>query len=145
MCQHCDYRKLLVSCNLKATKNRLDVLKVVGNSQYPVSALDIFNTIESHHAINKVTVYRILDLLVDHGIIDRLSTGGRSFYYGMAPNENHRPHPHFYCRKCGQMDCLNAESLEIELLKFKDLLPGKVENVEIRVDGICRNCMSEQR
>ena len=61
---------------------------------------DIFKTLERSSSINRVTVYRILDLLVDHGVVDRLSTGGRAAYYGLAPNEYHKPHPHFYCKSC---------------------------------------------
>ena len=63
------------------------VLEVVGNNSFPLSAKDIFNTLERNTGINRVTVYRILDLLVAHGVVDRLSTGGRACYYGLAPNE----------------------------------------------------------
>ena len=68
---------MLSSADLEATQNRLGVLEVVGNNRYPLSADDIFNTLERNSSINRVTVYRILDLLVDHGIVERLSTGGR--------------------------------------------------------------------
>lgn len=141
MCHQCDYEKLLTSAGLDATANRLDVLEVIGNNRYPLSAGDIFTTLERTGAINRVTVYRILDALVANGLVERLSTGGRSFYYGLAPNENHRPHPHFYCKRCGQMDCLNPESLPIDPDPLLKTFPGRIDKVEIRVDGVCKNCM----
>ena len=93
MCTRCDYERLLSTAELDPTDNRLRVLEVVGNNSYPLSAADIYTTLERTCRINRVTVYRILDLLVEKGLVERISTGGRAFYYGMAPNENHHPHP----------------------------------------------------
>lgn len=141
MCHRCDYDDLLKSAALEPTPNRRRVLEVVGNSRFPLSAADIYQTLEPRHAINRVTVYRILDLLVARGLVDRLSTGGRAFYYGLAPNKFHRPHPHFYCLKCGQMNCLNPESLPVDANPLWRTFPGRIDKVEIRVDGVCQNCM----
>jgi Fur family transcriptional regulator, ferric uptake regulator len=141
MCHQCDYRKMLASSDLEATENRLHVLEVVGNNRFPLSAADIFSTLERSTSINRVTVYRILDLLVDHEIVERLSTGGRAAYYGLAPNEYHKAHPHFYCKSCGQMDCLNPESLSVDTNPLWKTFPGRIDKVEVRVDGICKNCI----
>jgi Fur family ferric uptake transcriptional regulator len=59
----------------------------------------------------------------------------------MAPNEHHRPHPHFYCKRCGRMDCLPPEILNVETAALRKTFPGRIDKVEIRVDGICKNCM----
>ena len=141
MCHQCNYPQMLLSVDLEATQNRLGVLEVVGNNHYPLSADDIFNTLERSSAINRVTVYRILDLLVDHGIVERLSTGGRAAYFGLAPNDYHAPHPHFYCKSCGQMDCLSPESLNVDTDALWKTFPGQIDKVEVRVDGICKNCV----
>ena len=84
-----------------------------------------------------------LDLLVEHGIVERISTGGRAFYYGLAPNDYHKPHPHFYCKNCGQMDCLSPKSLNIDTGSLRKTLPGQIDKVEVRVDGICKNCLRQ--
>ena len=140
MCHQCDYKELLSTAKLRATNNRIRVLEVVGNNSFPMSAKDIFNTLERSNSINRVTVYRILETLVDHGVVERISTGGRAFYYGLAPNRHHEPHPHFYCMNCGQMDCLSPESLRVDMKDFMKTFPGQVEKVEVRIDGICKNC-----
>ena len=142
MCHHCDYQQMLMSADLEATPNRLAVLEVVGNNSYPLSAGDIFKTLERRSSINRVTVYRILDRLVAEGVVERLSTGGRAAYYGLAPNEHHRAHPHFYCKNCGQMDCLNPETLNIETAAMQKTFPGRIDKVEVRVDGVCKNCLN---
>lgn len=141
MCHQCNYAELLESADLEVTENRLRVLEVVGNNRYPLSAAEIYQTLERTCRINRVTVYRILDLLVEHRLIERLSTGGRAFCYGLAPNDHHRPHPHFYCTRCGQMDCLNPESLPVDTQPLWKTFPGRIDKVEIRVDGVCKNCL----
>ena len=141
MCIQCNYEKMLASVELRVTENRLRVLEVVGNNSFPLSADDIFKTLERSCSINRVTVYRILDLLVDHQIVERLSTGGRAAYYGMAPNDYHLPHPHFYCKSCGQMDCLNPDSLNVDTDTLWKTFPGRIDKVEVRVDGVCKNCV----
>jgi len=141
MCNLCNYEGLLNAARLDVTENRLRVLEVIGDNSYPLSAADIYITLERNGSINRVTVYRILDLLVEHELVDRISTGGRAFYYGMAPNANHRPHPHFYCTRCGQMDCLTPDSLNVDSEALWKTFPGRIDKVEVRVDGICKNCM----
>ncbi len=140
MCHQCNYEELLSVVNLDTTDNRVRVLEVVGNNSFPLSAGDIYKILERSSSINRVTVYRILDLLVDYGVVDRISTGGRAFYYGLAPNDHHRPHPHFYCKNCGQMDCLSPESLNVDTAPLWKTFPGRIDKVEVRIDGICKNC-----
>ena len=67
MCIHCDYKELLVSVGLDPTRNRLRVLEIIGNNSFPLSASDIHDTLDRSRPINRVTVYRILDLLVEKG------------------------------------------------------------------------------
>ena len=141
MCNQCNYKSLLEAADLETTANRLDVLEVIGGNSYPLSAGGIYHILERRSSINRVTVYRILDLLVARGILDRISTGGRAFYYGMAPNKNHPRHPHFYCTRCGQMNCLTPDSLTVDAEALRKTFPGRIDKVEVRIDGICKNCM----
>ena len=117
------------------------MLEVVGNNRSPLSAQQVFDILSRTDSINRVTVYRILDLLVTRGVVDRLSGGGRSFVYGLGPNENHPAHPHFYCKNCGSLECLNPQSIDLNLQAMQRNFPGVVENVEVRVDGVCKNCL----
>lgn len=141
MCQDCDYSSFLQASGLGHTPNRQRVLQVIGDSSRPLSAQQIFDTLSPTDNINRVTVYRILDLLVDNGLVSRISGGGRSFVYGPAPNENHPAHPHFYCKSCGNLECLNPLSLNVDLHPMQGTFAGLIENVEVRVDGVCKNCL----
>ncbi|KJS32059.1 MAG: ferric uptake regulator family protein [Desulfatitalea sp. BRH_c12] len=143
MCQQCNYTELLARAGLEATGHRLRVLEVIGDNTCPLSAQEIFDTVRRSRPINRVTVYRVLEMLVQGGLVDRLSSGGRAFFYGLAPNRLHAPHPHFFCRRCGRMDCLRPDSIALDLKKLQRVFPGQIENVEVRVDGICRKCLQK--
>ena len=92
MCHHCDYSKLLGESGLGYTPNRHRVFEVVGNNNSPLSAQQIFDTLSRTDNINRVTVYRILDLLVDNGLVDRISGGGGDHSYTVwRPMKTTRP------------------------------------------------------
>lgn len=141
MCARCNYRLLLQSGGLEPTPGRLRVLEVIGANSAPVSAHDILATVNRTAGINRVTVYRILGLLVSKGLVERLSGGGRSRVYGLAPNEHHPAHPHFHCRNCGGLQCLQPGSLKVDLRGIERSFAGEIQGVEVRVDGICKDCL----
>ena len=144
MCEHCNYEKILQSAGLQPTPNRMRVMEVIGSNNSPLTATEVFLTIERTQSINRVTVYRILDLLVQHRILERLSNSGRAAYYGLAPNEHHAAHPHFCCTNCGQIDCLTPQSLTIDADNMQKTFAGEVKRIEIRVEGICRKCLKQR-
>ncbi len=144
MCYQCNYVHLLENSGLAPTQNRLKLLEVIGNNNYPLNAGEIINILSRSTDINRVTVYRILDLLVEKKLVDRISSGGRSFHYGLAPNEHHQPHPHFYCRECGSMECLNPESLHLDIKPLNRTFPGLIDNIQVCLDGICKNCLKNE-
>jgi Fur family ferric uptake transcriptional regulator len=132
-----------MSRDLEPLANRVRVLEVIGGNPSPLSAQDIYATLNRSSAINRVTVYRILEMLVDKGLVERLSGGGRSLVYGLAPNENHPAHPHFCCKSCGALQCLQPGSLKVDLRGIERSFAGEIQSVEIRVDGICKNCLKK--
>jgi len=145
MCRQCDYSALLKARHLAVTRNRLRVLEAIGSHNFPLSAAEIYKALESNTSINRVTVYRILDVLVANGLVQRLSGGGRSFVYGLAPSDYHPAHPHFFCKSCGQMECLNPHSLQVDTRRMQRTFAGLIENVEVRVDGICQTCLQTDK
>jgi Fur family ferric uptake transcriptional regulator len=141
MCHRCDYSELLKACDLGATRNRLAVLEIIGSHNFPLSAAEIRHALKDKKPINRVTVYRILVLLVARGLVQRLSGGGRSFVYGLAPSDFHPAHPHFYCKSCGHIECLKPQSLHVDTKPMQRSFAGRIENVEVRVDGVCQTCL----
>jgi Fur family transcriptional regulator, ferric uptake regulator len=145
VCQRCNYTELLEGRGLEPIVNRVRVLEVIGDNPSPLSAQEVFATLGRTADINRVTVYRILDLLVEKGLVERLSSGGRSRLYGMAPNPNHPAHPHFHCRSCGALQCLQPGSLTVDLTGVERSFAGEVQAVEVRLEGVCKTCLKAAR
>ncbi|THB78871.1 MAG: transcriptional repressor [Desulfobulbaceae bacterium] len=139
-----DYQKMLKSTGLKPTKNRLSILEILGENQVPLTVGDIHSLLARRCRINQVTVYRVLDLLDKYGLVERLSTSSKAAHYALTHPNKHAAHPHFYCKSCGQLDCLSPESIELDAMNLERNFPGKVERIEVRVDGICKKCLKDQ-
>jgi Fur family ferric uptake transcriptional regulator len=134
---------LLTENGLRATPHRCRVLETITRSPRPVSAREILDALDPESGINRVTVYRILDVLVEKQVVERISSADRSFRYGLSSHIHQRPHAHFYCMNCGNMQCL--EEVNLDQLPFKRSIPGNVSRVELRLDGTCRDCLAGKK
>lgn len=140
MCENCDYVKMLQNHNLDPTPLREAVFRSVGQESRPLAAVEIMAAVRRQMSINKVTLYRILDLLVEKGLVKRLSTGDRAFRYGMGENRHHPSHPHFFCTECGVMECLAPEFLPVDIKKCRSKGRWIIKDVDVRFEGICERC-----
>jgi len=140
-----DAKKLLREAGLPMTPNRGLVLESISSSDRPLRAREILEEVRATHAMNKVTLYRILDLLVDKNVIFRHSSGDRAFRYCLTASGNRASHCHFYCKRCGGMECLSSQNIPIDFNALRESFPMRVEDVEIRLDGICDACQRSDR
>ena len=140
-----DCHDLLERRGIDSTPRRLAVLEAIRDGQHPLRAQEIMAELTKSQDINRVTIYRILDLLVEKGLVERISSGDRSFRYGLTPLAHGRPHAHFYCRNCGHMQCLRPEEVTFDLGKLEAGAPGHIEKVEIRLDGTCDQCINSSK
>jgi Fur family ferric uptake transcriptional regulator len=116
-------------------------MEVIGNNESPIGAREICAMVGRTVNINRVTVYRILELLVEKELVERLSGRGRSLLYGMAPCEHHPAHPHFQCSNCGAMLCLQPLNLNVDIKTVQCSFAGEIREVEVRIHGVCQNCL----
>jgi Fur family ferric uptake transcriptional regulator len=86
--------------------------------------------------MNRVTLYRILDLLVERGVAARHNAGERSFRYCLGRGVH--GHSHFHCNRCGQTQCLDSRLLEPGLSRILSGLPMRVEMAEVTLGGSAR-------
>lgn len=139
MADRCNFAELLSQKALRLTPLRLLVLEILGERERAWPARDLLQAVRSRRPANKVTIYRILENLVRLGLVRRLSLAGAAAHYELAC-EHHPPHPHFHCRDCGQVECLDPVPLEQIWRELKGPLGHQAERLEIRVAGLCRHC-----
>ncbi|MDY6836879.1 MAG: transcriptional repressor [Thermodesulfobacteriota bacterium] len=132
---------MLQAVGLDPTPLREAVFRCVGEESRPLVAAEIMTRIQSRMSINKVTLYRILDLLVDSGLVRRLSAGDRAWRYGMGASHHHPDHPHFVCSRCGLIECLEPNLLPFDLTRIHPKGKGVVRHVDVRFEGTCEKCL----
>jgi Fe2+ or Zn2+ uptake regulation protein len=134
-----DALQQLRKSGLSKTPQRIAVLNILINAAAPVNISALRQALAAKIRIDRVTVYRILSLFRQHGIIrDVTSTGGIS-YFELATMEN-PVHPHFICRQCESLSCLQPLTFSQASQWFPSDGDYSIENIEINISGICADC-----
>ena len=136
----CCNEKLLKKKGVGLTPHRQVVFEIFSSSPKTFTAQRILEKIRKKRTMDKVTLYRILDLFVAKRIIRRLSASQGSLRYEIICDEHHPFHPHFICRDCGKMECLNdidLSSLRHSIQKKRHL---EGEDIDLKLEGLCFRC-----
>jgi Fur family ferric uptake transcriptional regulator len=90
------------------------------------------------HAIDRVTVYRVLEWLTDVGITHRIAGDDRVWRFTLTgEGDNGHEHAHFACTACGKVECLRNISTAAN---FR-LPRGYVSrDIELTIKGVCAGC-----
>jgi len=139
MSDSCDFRQCLATQGLKITAVRLAVLEVLGDASRALRAQEILTAIRARRPVNKVTIYRILEDFSRRGMVRRLSLQGRVNHYELAC-EHRPPHPHFQCRTCREIQCLDPAPMTRVWTELQGPLGNRADHIEIRVAGVCHKC-----
>lgn len=132
--------EILEQRGLDPTLNRILVLSAMIVSPRPLTAAEVYKKVLAEHKLNRVTVYRILDLFEEHGVVSKISSGERSFRYCARPGRRPHGHCHFHCTRCGAVQCIEKTLLPFDEKELTDRLPMDVQNIELRLDGVCESC-----
>ncbi|QJT11106.1 Fur family transcriptional regulator [Oceanidesulfovibrio marinus] len=136
---------LLAEAGIEDTPLRHQVVRLLSEADRPLAAPDILELVRREQSINKVSLYRILDLLVEHGLVRRLSSPAppdRAFRYCL-PGGGKPHHCHFYCTRCRKMECLDCTEAPAVLERLASGRGLVVMSSDIRLDGLCAECASK--
>ena len=129
---------------MKQTRNtvaRTAMLDIIQASEIALSQLAIQHTLNG--LCDRVTIYRVLDRLVEEGLIHKIvNVNGVVNYAACATcSHNHQhqhQHIHFSCRVCHELTCLN------QVIPSFDLPTGfSKEETFFTVSGICNHCQNK--
>ena len=109
-----DIKIQLKDRGLKATKQRVAVAQVLAQANQPIGVKEIYQEISKHDKVTGIaTVYRVLSLLVDVGIIQRNPSVSReSSHYQMADTKTGQ----VVCSRCGKVEYIDIAP-ELEALR----------------------------
>lgn len=135
---------MLKEAGIEPTPNRIMVLTRLEERPAALTAGEILRYVRARRALNKVTLYRILELFVERGLALKHSSGDRAFRYCLGGKRSGAAHCHAYCRLCGRMECVPAAEAAPSLGGLTQSLLADVESVEIRIDGVCGRCLESR-
>jgi Fur family ferric uptake transcriptional regulator len=129
---------------IRLTRQRRVVLQVMESAQRHLDAFEILERAQQiDKGITRVTVYRTLEMLKSHGLIDELDLlhlrGHRHYYESHGP----RDHIHVACVRCGRVR--EVESPLYEDLKAQISRDCGIEITVSRTEigGICSECRAK--
>jgi Fur family ferric uptake transcriptional regulator len=89
--------------------------------------------------VGLASVYRALDLLHGHGLVQRLDVGeGGARYERVSPHGDH--HHHFVCERCGAVVAFEDEALERAIERLGARLRHSVHSHDVTIRGECPEC-----
>lgn len=128
-------REFLERTGIDPTLNRILVWSAVASAGGPVTAAEVHARASREHRLNRVTVYRILDLLAERGAVNRINAGERALRYCVGDG-----HSHFHCTGCGEVRCIANEALHFDETSVANALDFTVSHIDLHLEGLCPKC-----
>lgn len=132
-----EIKKVLKAHNLRLTDGRIDVLSIFFKHDNALSLKDLK---EDLGEFDRVTLYRIVNTFIDHGVLHKIPDDSGQATYGLchdtceADGHNH-DHMHFKCNECGTIECLDQVIPKVKV-------PGyKIEAADLILKGRCKSCV----
>lgn len=135
---------LIRAAGVKVTRGRVRVLDALRAARQPLCHAEMESRLgdEEEAAIDRVTLYRVLDSLVACGLaLKAVDTRGVFRFSAAGAQRQHAGHIHFRCTDCGGVFCLKAEPPP------PPKLPRgfRLGEVEVDVRGTCAGCSARER
>lgn len=87
--------------------------------------------------VGVASIYRVLDLLVEQGLVERLDTGQGSARYE-ARHASGEHHHHLVCDDCGKVEAFADEGLERAIHEVQERAGARAHHILLR--GACAEC-----
>ncbi len=133
------FQNFLVKKGLKLTKERISVLKEIFSFKRHFEPEHLYLRIrESGLKASRASVYRTLNLLVESGLLEKVTRTEKGNVYEHTIGREH--HDHMICDKCGEIIEFYSEkieSLQKEICR-KNNFRGDSHTLVIR--GRCKRC-----
>lgn len=121
----------------RMTQPRVMVLKILLAAERALTHTEVESRLPAALGINRVTIYRVLEWLTEHGLAHKIAGEDRVWRFNAADHRHAGPHAHFECSDCGQVLCLEP----VEAKPAVRLPAGfRQQGVELTVKGICADC-----
>ena len=131
---------VLSQAGLKRGASRERVIELLATKPCALSAVEIEDELRaSGRPTGRASVYRVLDLLVEHGLVERLEVGdGQARFERSHPDGEH--HHHLVCDRCGRLVAFDDPGLERAIGRLSERLGVRIDSHDVLLRGACQRC-----
>lgn len=141
-------RERLRRLGARVTQPRVQVLACLMASEHPLTHQAVLEHMAvASEPVDRVTVYRILDWLVEQHLAYKHAGDDRVYRFSLtehveAEAQAHRQHGHFECVCCHRTYCLDGPATPVADIVPDTSVPAgfAVEHVELTLKGRCPQC-----
>jgi Fur family transcriptional regulator, ferric uptake regulator len=132
--------EVLTRSGLKRGGARERIIALLDREPCALSVVEIEDALRAQgQPIGRASIYRVLELLVEHGLVERVSVGpGQARFETVNPNGHH--HHHLVCDRCGRLVAFDDPGLELAIDRVSERLGVRVESHDVLLRGACRRC-----
>jgi len=125
----------------KLTKVRKNVLKLLFDTEHPISAPELLERLSSNKiTINKTTLYRELTFLLEQNVITEVTLNTQVQHYELKHLDHHH---HLVCSDCGDISKIEADEIEKSIKKLESTVKRNgffIQNHQLEFFGVCSKC-----
>jgi Fur family ferric uptake transcriptional regulator len=131
---------VLARAGLKRGGARERIIDLLAGESCALSAVDIEDALRAQGTpAGRASVYRVLELLADHGLVERVAVGhGLTRFERTQPDGEH--HHHLVCDQCGKLVAFDDPALEQAIDSLSERLGVRVEHHDVVLRGACEQC-----
>ena len=133
---------ILKEHNLKVTPQRLSIFRMLRNTTSHPNAEVIYKSLHDEYpTMSLATVYKTLDTLVKHDLIQQLNVGEDSYRYDADTHS----HPHIKCTSCSKViDMYDVKSVLQLREEVTKLTQFDLSHEQLYFYGICPDCKGKK-
>lgn len=116
------------------------VIELLAAQPCALSAVEIEDELRARGApTGRASIYRVLDLLLEHGLVERVTVGqAQARFETLDPTGEH--HHHLICERCGRLVAFDDPGLERAIDRVGQRLGMRVEHHDVLLRGACAQC-----
>ena len=133
------WKTALRQSGYRVTKPRLQVMRILAESETPLTPLDIYQlTLELDSPPGIASVYRTLEMLDDLDLIQQIhQPGGCHAIFPALEGHKHL----LICNRCGQMRVVEGnEAISEYISRIEDQTGYQVQEHWLQLYGVCQKC-----
>lgn len=120
--------------SLKLTPKRKVVYDVIQSLKHPTDAATIEKEVQKKAKIDRATVFRTINFLIDAAYVQKVEFGD-----GKARYEKTDDHHHLVCNNCGRVEKVDCE-IDRLVSKISKNKSFKIESHLMEFFGVCKVC-----